>query len=235
MKKKGISLYITVLTVVLSNLVFCTPLSAQEKKLAITETEEEAPFYQGTTIGLDVFGLGSKVFGGDITSTEVGVEVNLLNRFFPVLEVGYGSTDATHDETNIHYKTSAPYFRLGMNYNFFYKKTHLPGFLYGGLRYGFSSFKYDVEAPTMSNPAWPKPEVPFSYQGVKTNVSWAEFLVGIKVNVYQNLHMGWSVRYRMRLSQKKAENSEPWYIPGYGKNGSSRLGITYSIIYQLPF
>ncbi len=235
MKRRGISLYITALTVVLSNFVLCSPLAAQEKKTAKAETAEKVPFYQGTTIGVDVFGLGAKAFGSDITSTEVGVEVNLLNRFFPVVEVGYGSTDATHDETDIYYKAAAPYFRVGMNYNFFYQKPHLPGFLYGGFRIGYTSFDYDVAAPEMTNPFWPKPEVPFNYQGVKTNVSWAELLGGIKVEIYKGFQMGWSVRYRMRLSQKKAENSEPWYIPGFGKNGSSRLGVTYSLIYKLPF
>lgn len=35
------------------------------------------PLYQGTYVGLDVFGLGSKIFGSDFTSAEVSVEVNL--------------------------------------------------------------------------------------------------------------------------------------------------------------
>ncbi len=235
MKKRGISLYITAVIAVLSNFVLCTPLAAQEKKAVEAETEEKVPFYQGTTIGVDVFGLGAKVFGNDAISTEVGVEVNLLNRFFPVVEVGYGSIDTTHDETDIHYKAAAPYFRVGMNYNFFYKKTHLPGFLYGGFRIGYTSFDYDVNAPAMSSPYWPLPEIPFSYKGVKTNVSWAELLGGIKVNVYKDFYMGLAMRYRIRLSQKVAENSEPWYIPGFGTNGSGKLGVTYSLIYKLPF
>jgi hypothetical protein len=68
------------------------------------------------------------------------VEVNLKNRYVPVAEIGYGTTDTTDDGTNIHYQASAPYFRIGMNYNVFFKKPYLPGFLYGGIRYGFTSF-----------------------------------------------------------------------------------------------
>ena len=119
-------------------LLYSPTLAAQEKKTTIEE--EKVPFYQGTTIGVDIFGLGSKIFGGDITSTEISVEVNLKNRYVPVAEIGYGTTDTTDDGTNIHYKASAPYFRIGMNYNFFFKKPYLPGFLYGGIRYGFTSF-----------------------------------------------------------------------------------------------
>ena len=193
-------------------LLYSPTLAAQEKKTTIEE--EKVPFYQGTTIGVDIFGLGSKIFGGDITSTEISVEVNLKNRYVPVAEIGYGTTDTTDDGTNIHYKASAPYFRIGMNYNFFFKKPYLPGFLYGGIRF---------------------PEIPFSYDGIKTTVTWAELLAGIKVNVYKNFYMGWSLRYRIRMNIKKAEHTEPWYIPGFGKNNSTNLGVTYSLIYKLPF
>jgi phosphoribosylformimino-5-aminoimidazole carboxamide ribonucleotide (ProFAR) isomerase len=60
-------------------------------------------------------------------------------------------------------------------------------------------------------------------------------LAGIKVNVYKNFYMGWSLRYRIRMNIKKAEHTEPWYIPGFGKNNSTNLGVTYSLIYKLPF
>ena len=226
MKKKRISTYITLLTLLSSMLLYSPTLAAQEKKTTIEE--EKVPFYQGTTIGIDIFGLGSKIFGGDITSTEISVEVNLKNRYVPVAEIGYGTTDTTDDGTNIHYKASAPYFRIGMNYNFFFKKPYLPGFLYGGIRYGFTSFSYDVDAPTMKDPTWGFPEIPFSYEGVKTTVTWTELLAGIKVNVYKNFYMGWSLRYRIRMNMKKTEHTEPWYIPGFGKNNSTNLGVTYS-------
>ena len=47
--------------------------------------------------------------------------------------------------------------------------------------------------------------------------------------------MGWSLRYRIRMNMKKTEHTEPWYIPGFGKNNSTNLGVTYSLIYKLPF
>ena len=62
MKKKRISTYITLLTLLSSMLLYSPTLAAQEKKTTIEE--EKVPFYQGTTIGVDIFGLGSKIFGG---------------------------------------------------------------------------------------------------------------------------------------------------------------------------
>ena len=56
MKKKRISTYITLLTLLSSMLLYSPTLAAQEKKTTIEE--EKVPFYQGTTIGVDIFGLG---------------------------------------------------------------------------------------------------------------------------------------------------------------------------------
>ena len=55
----------------------------------------------------------------------------------------------------------------------------------------------------MKDPTWGFPEIPFSYDGIKTTVTWAELLAGIKVNVYKNFYMGWSLRYRIRMNIKR--------------------------------
>ena len=44
--------------------------------------------------------------------SEVAVDGNLKNRFFPIAELGYGSTDTWSDK-GIHYTSNAPYFRIG--------------------------------------------------------------------------------------------------------------------------
>lgn len=223
MKKKSISIFIIAL-LALSSLLLCpTRLSAQNKT------------FQGIMVGADMFGFLNQALGSDIRSAEISLEANLLNRFFPVLEIGHGSIDTTNDETDIYFKTSAPFFRIGLDYNAFYKKTHLPGYLSVGLRYGFSSFEYDVQAPDLTDPNWGHTQIPVNYTGVKCNVGWLEAVVGLSANVYKNFHLGFKVRYHTRLHMTKNENSEPYYIPGYGKGKSSNLGFTYSIIYKLPF
>lgn len=235
MKKKRISTYIIALLTLSSLCGLPTTVYAQQTKETPIEEIPEQPFYQGMTVGMDVFGILGKAFGSDFTSADVSLEVNLKNRFFPIVELGYGSTDTVDDETDIHYKTSAPYFRIGAGYNIFHKKPHLPGKLLAGARMGFSSFSYDVEAPTMNDPVWGGTSIPVSYQGVKSNAAWLELVVEMKTNVYKNFYMGFSIRYKSLFNIKKAENSEPWYIPGFGKNKSNSFGITYNVAYQLPF
>ena len=114
--------------------------------------EVHYPLYNGMSVGLDLWGIGSSVFGGDFLSSEVSVDVNLKNRFFPIAELGYGSTDTWSDK-GIHYKSNAPYFRIGMDYNTLYKKQH-GHMLLVGLRYGVSSFKYDVDALGLDDPIY---------------------------------------------------------------------------------
>lgn len=239
MKRKRISIYIIALKM-LSSLCLLLPMHvmAQTETVNVPLTEEEwkeTPWYQGIYIGTDLYGPVNKVISGDILNVEINAEVNIKNRYFPVLEVGYGAADATDDLTNIHYKTSAPFFRIGMGYNVFYKKPYLPGQFLVGIRYGFSSFSYDVSAPNMTDPVWGTPSIPFAQYGVKSNASWLELSAGLKSQIYKRIYMGLSLRYRARMSMKKAENSEPWYIPGFGKNKSTNFGVVYSLIYKLPF
>ena len=186
-------------------------------------------------MGVDVFGFLNQALGSDARTTEVSIEANLLNRFLPIVEIGYGGMEMTDDETDIHFKTSGPFFRVGMNYNVFYQKPDLPGGLTVGLRYGYSSFKYDVQSPDLIDPNWGNTHVPIDYTGVKSNVGWLEAVVGMRANVFKDFYLGLNVRYRSRLSMTKNENSEPYHIPGYGRGKPSNFGITYSLIYKLPF
>lgn len=103
----------------------------KEKKEA--KEEVHYPLYNGISVSVDLWGPGSKLFGSDFFSSEVAVDVNLKNRFFPIVELGYGNTDTWSDK-GIHYKTGAPYFRIGMDYNALYNKKHGHMILVG-LRY----------------------------------------------------------------------------------------------------
>ena len=97
----------------------------KEKKEA--KEEVHYPLYNGISVSVDLWGPGSKLFGSDFFSSEVAVDVNLKNRFFPIVELGYGNTDTWSDK-GIHYKTGAPYFRIG-NSSFFIHNSSLGCYL----------------------------------------------------------------------------------------------------------
>lgn len=220
------------------------PAPAREK--SEKPDQPQYPLYNGLSVGLDLWGIGSKIIGGDNLSLEIAVDANLKNRFFPTVELGYGRSDADGD-LGISYKTSAPYFRIGIDYNAFYKKEH-GNMLMVGLRYAATSFKYDIEALGIDDPVYggtvgnPNLEddvwggsLPYHYTGMKGSMQWVEICLGIRAKVWQSLYMGWAVRLKYKLNDSIARYGNPWYVPGFGEYGSNTIGVTYTITYKLPF
>lgn len=219
--------------------------NAIKKEKKEKKEEAEYPLYNGVSVGLELWGLGSSALGGDFRSSEVSVDVNLRNRFFPIFELGYGSTDSW-GEKGIHYKSDAPYFRIGMDYNTLYRKKH-GHMLLVGLRYGASSFKHDIAASKLDDPIYgdtvgnPNLEddiwggsMPYEHKGMKSFMQWAEFCVGIRAHVWKSLYMGWSLRFKFKLSATPDKYGDPWYVPGFGEYASNTMGVTYTITYKLP-
>ena len=76
------------------------PLSAQQQRPTHTPKRDQKknkvvevdtiPFYNGTYIGVDLYGPGSKLLGSDFMSSEISVAVNLKNKFIPTIEFGMG-------------------------------------------------------------------------------------------------------------------------------------------------
>ena len=137
--------------------------------------------------------------------------------------------------SGIEYRTNAPYYRAGFNYNFLTKKDN-PNpkhYIYGLVRVGGTNFRYDVNTPPITDPVWGG-EVALDLKNVEGACLWGEIGVGIKVEIAKGFKMGWSVRYKARITEKQAGNSRMWYIPGYGINRSTCFGGTYNLIYDIP-
>lgn len=225
--------------------------AAAKQKIQKKEKKDEKegpqyPLYNGISIGVDLWGIGSKVLGGDNISSEVAIDVDLKHRFFPTLELGYGSSNESGD-LGIRYKTQAPYLRIGLDYNALYKKQHGQLFTVGA-RYGITNFKYDIESlglddpiygggvgnPNLTDDIWGG-SLPYNYTGMKGTMQWIEICLGVRANIWKNLHMGWSIRMKYKLSATTGTYGDPSYVPGFGKYGSSTIGVVYTITYKLPF
>ena len=190
--------------------------------------------FKGFGFSADIFGCAYSLIGDNI-STEIAAEANFGNRLYPIGEVGYGWCNATDETSGIKYRTNAPYYKAGFNYNFLTtnENPNPKHYVYGLARIGWTNFKYDVETPPITDPVWGS-LVALDLKDVEGSCVWGEVGVGIKVKIVKGFHMGWTVRYKFRITEKKAENSRMWYIPGYGTNQSTCFGGTYSLIYDIP-
>ena len=211
------------------------PAEAQTKEKTDGQPDMKPDMYQGVTVGVDMYGIGKRLIGNDTRHYEVSVTANLWNRFLPVVELGLAEADALQESNNIHYTSKAPYVRVGCDYNMMYKKTHLPGYVYLGLRVGYSSFKFDVDSPDLTDPVWGV-TVPCRFADNDCKAAWTELVAGLRATLVKDVGMSLSVRYKSRMSVTQLDNTEPWFIPGYGKGtDSSGFGIVYSLTYKLPF
>ena len=222
-RAKAIFSFISSVTV---SLLLALPSHAQQPLSTEMEEGDSVPFLKGFAVSVDLVGPIQRLLG-DYGQLEAALRVNLHDQYFPIVEVGIGN--AKHDDvvTHISYKSTAPYFRLGMDYNLL-KDKHDIYRIYGGGRYALSYFKYDISHPGVIDPIW-KTEVPYGANGVKCHYHWLEFSIGVDAKIWGPFHMGWSVRYRRRLIYDSGSLGNVWYVPGYGESGKTCLGGTFNL------
>lgn len=223
--------------ILLSSLILLQPVMSLaqqtgDKKNVVTGNILD---FRGISVSTDILGYAYTLLE-DYMSGEVAIEANLGNKYYPVFEMGYGTCDFTDETFGISYKSGAPYYRIGLNYNFSNKIGEAPrnSYIYALGRFAFTRAKYDVCTPPIHDPVWGG-EVSLDLTDVNGYYSWAEFGIGVNVKIWKNLRMGWSIRYKARLNQVTGNNSRMWYVPGFGNSRHTTFGGTYSIIYDIPF
>ena len=133
--------------------------------------------------------------------------------------------------SKLSYKTKAPYGRIGMDFNLM-KNKHDIYRIYGGFRYAYTSFKFDVEGNGITDPVWGD-QVEYSAKGIKASYHWLEAVFGLDAKIWGPIRLGWSFRYKRRLIHNDGSIGSTWYVPGYGKQGGTRLGGTFNISIEL--
>lgn len=187
-------------------------------------------FFEGLSVSADVVGVVMYQFAswGQI---EGALRVNLKERYFPIVELGLGHSDHTDDNSDLHFKTNSPYVRIGCDYNFA-KDLYSGNRVFGGVRYGYSKIKFDLDGPDLIDPVWGH-VVPYNFKDQDASAQWAELVFGIEAKIWRNFHLGWSLRYKVRLSQSKPDGGQAWYIPGFGKNDGHTFGGTFNLIFDI--
>ena len=204
--------------------------NSPEEAAAALAAQKELPLFAGVSISGDASGLGMALFS-PYGQYEAAARLNMRGKYFPIFEAGVGVSNHTDETSNIHYNVHAPYFRLGMDYNLM-KNIRSGNRIFVGARYGFSTFKYDLDAPEIVDPVYGT-TLPFSYKGLRGANHWGEVVAGLEAKIWGIFHLGWSIRYRVRFSDKKSLVGSPWYVPGYGRNRSTTLGGTFNVIFDI--
>lgn len=226
-QRSNIFLFIFALAI---SLLLPGQLNAQRNRHRPAVEPDTLGLYRGITVGVNLASMVQRALSS-YGEYEGIVRVSLRDRYFPVVEVGIGSCDADDAATTVHFKTSAPYARIGCDFNLMRNKHDIYRLFLGG-RLAYTSFKYDIYSEPIVDPVFGG-QSDYSANDVSCSQSWYEAVGGVEAKIWGPIRLGWSVRYKGRLSHKDGGIGKPYYIPGYGRNGSTKLGATFNVIISL--
>lgn len=188
--------------------------------------------YKGTTVKLDLFNTVYTLAatGGKTYSYEAAANVNLLNKYFPTIEIGYAGADQTM-ANDAHFNGTGAFMRIGSDFNLMKKKKNTSGnFFLGGVRFGMAMQQFDTDNLLITDNYWNTTQT-INYTDQFKFDCWAEIVAGIQVNVYRNFTMGWAVRAKFLITRGNEGQLYAWYIPGYGTKDTNNWGFNYYIAY----
>jgi len=212
-------------------LVATATAATAQKRQAPTAEKDSIAFFRGFAVSFDLVGLAKQMLG-TYGEYEGALRVNLHDQWFPIVEAGIGRANHEKDEvTGLTYKTTAPYFRVGMDWNIM-KNKHAPNRIYVGFRYAFTAYKADIIREDLPDPVW-QSHSGFGYKGISCNMHWLEAVFAIDAKIIGPLHLGWSVRYKRRIAHKEGDIGNAWYVPGFGINDNDKLNATFNVIFDI--
>lgn len=207
--------------------------SAQIKMKDVVKADTvHVPFINGIAVHADMVGAMQRRIS-DHGQYDIGLRLNIKDKYFPVVEAGTGYADQKENyREESWFKTSAPFFRVGCDYNILRNKHDIYK-LFGGVRYGFSRFDYDTTVGDIIEEKEQKTVVYTEYDGLQATYHWMEAIFGTDAKVWGPLHLGWDMRYKKKLTAKHDDIATPWYIPGFGGEKDAGFSFNFNLIISL--
>lgn len=187
----------------------------------------DSAIWQGWNLKLD---LATPVFElarskGKVMAYEAAVNFNLLHRFYPTVELGYGQAEASAAGGD--FSGKGGYGRIGLDLSAL-RKSRIDNMLLVGVRLGTAVQGYKMDNVTVTDPYWGSYKSRDFAPAVRADV-WGEVVGGVQVKVYGPFHMGWFFRLRFLFTRKETGAANAYYIPGYGYRDEMNYGFNYYI------
>jgi len=188
---------------------------------------------KGPRFGFDVSHLVRKYFepGHNVYGFAVDYEIEL--NYFPVVELGI--FEKQKNQETLDYSSNGFFFKAGLDHNL----TNVKGprdhdVFFTGLRLGFSQYNHKATDILIENAYWGDYQID-EIASSNLRAFWFSVVLGMKVEIVDNLFIGWSLRGRIMVARDHDPAMTPYMIPGYGKGANnSNLGVQYFVSYKLP-
>jgi hypothetical protein len=191
----------------------------------------------GLRLGVDLFKLSRTFYEKEYRGIELVGDFKLTRKHYLAAEIGNENKTVIDDHLN--FTTKGTYLKIGFDYNAYENWSGMHNMIYVGMRYGISSFSQTLNSYSIYNPNPYFGESPTIIDGTKyegLSAQWIEVIAGIKVEVINNLYVGFSVRLNNLISNNKPDGFDNLYIPGFNRTygGNFGAGFNYTISYFVP-
>jgi hypothetical protein len=191
----------------------------------------------GLRLGVDLFKLTRSFYEKDYRGLELVGDYRLTHRHYLAAEIG--NENKTVDDDQLNFTTKGTYIKAGFDYNSYENWLNMENVITVGLRYGLSSFSQALNSYQVYNPNPYFGEAPITVSGEEykgLSAQWIEVVAGVKAEVFKNVFVGFSFRLNRLMSQKKPDNFDNLYIPGFNRtyNGDFGVGFNYTVSYFIP-
>ena len=191
----------------------------------------------GLRLGIDI----SKPIIGMIDSNSSGLEFvadyRITKNWYIATEFGTQEEITVEDYTNSTSKGS--FYKIGVNYNAYDNWLNMNNEIFIGFRYAISNFQQTLNSFTSNtgNDYFPGSTNSTSITTKGLKAHWTEFVLGLKVETFKNLFLGFSFSYKIMLSLEHPTNFKTLYVPGFNRvfETETGFGFNYTISYTIPF
>lgn len=216
--------------------LLCTVVAVNAQQEQEQDTTKAKQVY-GIRFGVDISKPIISLIDNDSKGFEVVADARVYKDFYAAIEFGYDNKTGTEDYLN--FTTNGSYAKIGANYNAYDNWVGMTNEIFVGVRYGLSFFDQTLNSytPNMYGTYFTPETVEANTEYTGLSAQWAEFLLGMKVETFKNLYMGFSVSFKIITSKKDPENFQNLYIPGFYNVSLNNLGFgfNYTFSYLIPY
>ncbi len=191
----------------------------------------------GLRLGIDLSKPLRTLLDDDYSGLEILGDYRVYKNYYAAAEIGNEKMD--YSEDNLSVTSNGSYIKLGVDYNAYENWAGMENMIFVGLRYGFATFsqtlnEYAIYTDTQFFP----PNIvqgPFETSGL--TASWVELMVGMKVELFNNVFLGANLQLKRRVTQSTPSNFDNLTIPGFNRtydDSSFGVGYGYTISYLIP-
>ena len=217
-------------------LLFCVSIEAQNDSIVKDSVIIKEKY--GLRVGGDFGKLIRSFADEDYSGFEVTADYRLKKRLYIAGEIGFEEKNTITDYLDI--TSTGSYIKGGIDYNMYQNWLDMDNMIYAGFRIGASTFSQNLNSFTVytTNQYW---EPQFTSNDLKEfnglTAIWIELVLGMKVELFNNLFLGLNVQLKVLGSETEPDNFGNVYIPGFNKTFDSSgigVGYGYTVSYRIP-